>query len=425
MIKNLLKSATGVAIIPLLVIFCTLFAGCSMLILEDDVVGLTIARTTDLLLLIDDSLFTSIESSIDQYVQDVHAQDCSVRVVRWQEGTFTDLKALIQESHSLDKIGGAFLVGNIPSAWYENEGFYGYEAFPCDVYLMDTDAAWQDNDGNGILDYHSSLELDIYVSRISGTVEELQQYFEKIHAYRNGNLAVDRSAYIFKDNAWIDFEKGSTFGLDDLYANITVYEEFPDTVKQAYMEKLTSDSAEYVYQWIHAYPPLLCIEESDLFNNIFTSEIMQHNLRGLFFNLFNCSASRFTEENIAMTCLVKTDYGLATTGTTKPGGNYYPKAFHYLLSQGNSWGEAFRGWYNHFGITSDKWFLGMVILGDPMLTISTTVHKVLKTAPLTQIPPSEEMMEELEHTLIEFTDGYGELTYEDYKEAYPQFFKHN
>ena len=112
-----------------------------------------------------------------------------------------------------------------------------------------------------------------------------------------------------------------------------------------------------------------------------------------FYNLFNCSASRFTDEHIAMTYLTKTDYGLATTGTTKPGGNYYPKAFHHLLAQGNTWGEAFRGWYNNFGVTDDKWFLGMVILGDPMLTIQPTVHRILKTAPLTQIPPDEEMMD--------------------------------
>jgi hypothetical protein len=274
---------------------------------------------------------------------------------------------------------------------------------------MDLNADWRDADQDGVFDYHTALDLDIFISRIDGSTDQIRWYFEKLHAYRTGVLSGDDRAFIFKDNDWIDFEKGSTFGLENLFSNVSITDTIEETIKQEYLQKLSPAGPQYVYQWIHAYPSLLCIREGELYNYLYTSEISNNNLGGLFFNLFNCSASRFTEENIAMTYLTGTDYGLATTGTTKPGGNYYPKAFHHLLSQGNTWGEAFRGWYNHYGVTDDRWFLGMVILGDPMLTIQPTAHKIMKTAPLTQVPPDEEMKEELEQLLIEFRGSKLEL----------------
>jgi hypothetical protein len=386
-----------------------LLSGCTMLLLEDDLAGLTIAHTSDLLLITDEGLYDSITPDIDRYVQELQSQNCSVNLTLWQGGTAVDLKSLIRAHYEADAIGGVFLVGTLPCAWYEHEGFFGYEAFPTDVYFMDLNADWQDTDHDGVFDYHSALDLDVFISRIDGTSDQIHWYFEKIHAYRTGELVGDENAFIFKDNDWIDFEKGSTFGLENLFSNVSITDTIEKTIKQEYLQELSPAGPQYVYQWIHSYPSLLCIKEGDLYNYLYASEISNNNLGGLFFNLFNCSASRFTEENIAMTYLTGTDYGLATTGTTKPGGNYYPKAFHHLLSQGNTWGEAFRGWYNHYGVTDDRWFLGMVILGDPMLAIQPTVHKIMKTAPLTQIEPDQETIEALEQLLIEFQGSKLEL----------------
>jgi hypothetical protein len=99
------------------------------------------------------------------------------------------------------------------------------------------------------------------------------------------------------------------------------------------------------------------------------AEIQAEDHRASFLNLFNCSAARFTEPNLAATYLVGTGWGLAVIGPTKVGGLLYPRAFHQALGDGFGWGESFRKWYNQTGASDDAWFLGTVILGDPMLMV--------------------------------------------------------
>jgi hypothetical protein len=408
--------------ICIIMLICSIVTSCTMLVLEDDALDISIAKTSDLLLVIEQSTYSSIEASISQYVQDVENQGCSVIVQIWNGGSAEDLKETIREYHRSSGIGGAFLVGELPAAWYELEGFTGHEEFPCDVYFMDLDAVWADADDNGIYDSHSDIETDIFVSRIIGSNQELRDYLNKVHTYRVDSIPVSKGAYIFKDNDWFDFNRGSTFGLEDVYGSIALSEDATDTLKNDYLSTLTVEGVEYVYQWIHANPSLLYIEETEQYRFLFDIEIVHHNVKALFLNLYNCSASRFTEDNLAMIHLMQTDYGLASVGSTKPGGNYYPKAFHYLLSNGNTWGEAFRGWYNDFGVTDDRWFLGMVILGDPMLTIHSDVHRVLETRPLTEIPPNKENLQHLSDTIVTFTDDYNEKDFNQYRKRYSKFF---
>jgi hypothetical protein len=414
---------TGISI-PLLL----MFSGCSMLLLEDDLSGLTVARTESLLLLVDDGMYGDIEASIGQYRSDLEDEGYGSVLHRWEGGTAADVKLLLKQFVISHGIGGAFFIGALPSAWYELEGLTGHEEFPCDIFYMDLDASWQDHDGDGMWDSHSPLDLEIFVSRIAGAPQSMGFYFDKIHAYKGGSLSVQESAFIFKDNAWSDYNRGSTHGLDNIYGTIRIWEDVARTSVPSYLAQLTADGAEFVYQWIHSYPPLLCFEHEDRFQYLSTTDISVHNINGLFYNLFNCSASRYTENNLAAAYLLQTDYGLATTGSTKPGGNYYPKAFHYLLGQDSSWGEAFKGWYNNYGVTDDRWFLGMVLLGDPMLKPTKTVQKVLKTAPLTEIPPDTEEIERLHEELVRFTDRYGvnygddEGTFDEYRADNPQFF---
>ena len=61
-------------------------------------------------------------------------------------------------------------------------------------------------------------------------------------------------------------------------------------------------------------------------------------------------------------------------GSTKAGGMTMNSFFYTPLSQGKVFGEAFRlWWWNDDGVVShgpdDPWSMGMVLLGDPLLTI--------------------------------------------------------
>jgi hypothetical protein len=400
------------------------FCGCTMLLLSDETANVTIEETDSLLLVIDEPLYLQIQRSVEQYVSDLQSEGCSVVVSLWEGGSASVLKAIIYDAHVQQLCGGAFLVGNLPAFWYEQNSFGRHEEFPCDLYFMDFEAEWSDTDSDGICDTHTAISLDIFVSRVDGTAEELRTYFEKAHAYRSGALPYEKCAYIFKDNDWENYERGSFFGLDEIYDTVVLMERLDVTIRSNYLSRLSTSGAGYVYQWIHAYPPILCIEEEvdDDFEYVFISDVRGNNLRGLFYNLFNCSASRFTESNIAMSYLMDTSYGIATLGSTKVGGNFYPKIFHYVLSRGGCWGEAYREWYNHFGRTNDEWFFGMIILGDPMLTMVKAPVKRVKAEPLTVMPPDAEEIEELEQKFLEFTGDYGEGSFGEYYRSNPQFF---
>lgn len=419
---GLRKSIVNGVYIMFLLLFCMNCFSCTLLLLTDETMNIEVENTDKLLVVVEAGLFPSIEDSIQLYVTDLKAQGCSVETQMWYGDTAYDLKNSIDRVYRERKIGGAILVGTLPAVWYEQVSFNRREEFPCDLYFMDLDAQWYDEDGDRLFDSHSSINLDIFISRISGSPDEINRYFSKVHAYRNDELVVSKRAYIFKDDDWEDYNRGSSFGLKYIYDSISIIEENDETLRSNYINQLSETGADYIYQWIHAYPPILCVEENDSFEYIFTSDINANNLKGLFYNLFNCSASRFTENNLAMSYLMKTEYGLATIGSTKVGGNYYPKVFHYVLSRNGSWGDAYKAWYNNYGVTDDHWFMGMVILGDPMLTVSKKMVKKLIADPMTVIPPTQHEIGELTEKLTQFIEGYVEGSFADYINANPDFY---
>jgi hypothetical protein len=394
-----------------------------MLLLDEEFPDIAVECTNKELVVVESALYPSLESSIDLYMEDLNGEGRTVYLYVWEGGSSTGLKEVIENFYTENDIGGALLVGNLPTVWYEQNGFEGHEEFPCDLYYMDFDSTWQDKDSDGILDYHSKLDLEIFISRVEGTELELMRYFDKLHAFRTGQLEADQEAYVFKDDSWIDFKPGSDFGLSRIFSSIIINERKENTEKANYVSKLTGSGAEYVYQWIHAFPPLLVVEGKDSWEYIHTSDIISDNMKGMFYNLFNCSAARFTEDNLGMTYLMKTDYGLATTGSTKIGGNYYPNAFHYVLSENGTWGDAFKEWYNYVGVKDDKWFLGMIILGDPMLVLSGDSQKGLKALTEGMAPPGPFEIDELNRQIVKFGYEYSGGSFEEYKSQNPQFFE--
>lgn len=402
--------------------FYIVFSGCTMLLTTDEYPNFAVVKSSRELLVVESEIYASMEYSVNQYIDDLADEGAYVEVHIWHGGTASDLRNTIKMYYTESNIDGALLVGNLPTSWFEQKAFSRHEEFPCDLYFMDLDSTWRDDDKNGIFDYHSQLDLEIFVSRITGTSIELIRYFDKVHMFRKGQLIVDESAYIFKDDSWSDFNSGSSFGLGRLYDSVSICEKLNETVKSNYISTLTSSGAEYVYQWIHAYPPLLAVEGSNSYEYIHTSDVISNNFKGLFYNLFNCSAARFTEDNLAMTYLLRTDYGLATIGSTKVGGNYYPKVFHYVLTENGTWGDAYKTWYNYYGVNDDNWFLGMIILGDPMLVVSMEVQKGLQTLAVGIAPPSAEEIEELDNKILEFGYDYSGDSFEEYKYRNPQFY---
>jgi hypothetical protein len=334
-------------------------------------------KTQVLLVVIEASIYPSILTSIDQYKSDLILQDCTAIVTVWGGGTAAQLRELLSNSRKTDNIDGAFLVGNLPAAWYESNCFSNYQDFPTDLFLADFKALWTDSDGNGVFDSHTALHAEIFTSRLIGNADQLNRYFAKVHEYRQGRLGTGAGAYIFKDDAWENIRIGNTYGMEKIYSSVLMRDKQAFTTKTQYMSDLADRGADYVFQWIHAAPTSLFVDERGTSNDIDIREISETHFKALFYNLFDCSASRFTQDNLATAYLLGSGSAIATLGSTKTGGNYYPYAFNYVLQNQGTWGDAFKFWYNDYGVTDDCWFLGMTILGDPALVLSSQKSRTI------------------------------------------------
>ena len=102
---------------------------------------------------VNSAIYNSISSEIQQYQQDVIAQNYSVSVISWSNTDVEVLRQHLMTAYSQGLVG-AILIGDLPyklgrnydSAWFVNR------YFPCDLYLMDFDGAWNDMNGDNIID---------------------------------------------------------------------------------------------------------------------------------------------------------------------------------------------------------------------------------------------------------------------------------
>lgn len=378
----------------------------------------------DLLVVIPENIKTQID--FDIYTNLLFKENTKVKWIYWTNGDAETLKTLIKTEYESGNIKGAFLIGNLPTVFFEMECDWGepygmvYEEWPMDIYFMDINGEWFDNDNNQKFDAHSHIQIEIFTSRLTGTVEEIKSYFQKINRYRLEGSLMESSAFIFKDDDWHDYMASYNWSLDSIYNDITTYEKLEETTKVNYVEFMRNAGAEFVYQWIHSDPDMLYFGENFGGDYLTRQEIASMDLKGSFYNLFDCSASRFTQDNLAKT-YIHTSNGLATIGSTKTGGIYNPDRFHGALAEGKNWGEAYKRWYNADGVLDDSWFGGIMIQGDPMLKLNKLTAQKLSASGYRAPTPQEilklrtKMYSPLNQRKIE--------NFENYKERNPQFFK--
>ena len=350
--------------------------------------------TYDLLIIVEAEKLEGIQSNLNQYVDDLENDGVSSHTITFESGTVEDLKQILVNYYLFHKIKGAFLIGTLPAAWAErvhnDDGIEMVEEFPTDLFLMDLAGAWQDQGtytcmlGSCTLDTPSTnsvydtfppsdeRELEIFVSRLRGTEAELNSYLGKNHAFRTSGALLPQRSFLFVDDDW-DGHYPDLFLLDTLYASGHVDSMYDETATVAsnYLDYMENQGAEYVHQWIHSSPIHLRIYEPDGSSVIMADDIVDRDLKGSFFNLFDCSAHRFTEESMILgDAYLRTGYGLASVGSTKPGAMLHTEIFNEKIGGGEYWGPSFKQWYNEIGREDDHWHLGMSIMGDPMLTLS-------------------------------------------------------
>ncbi len=377
----------------------------------------------DYLIIVQESIASDLENELQSYIAEIAGDGVSAGILTWEGGTGEELRSILKHYYRSSGIIGAFLIGNFPALWYEQEAFGSFEQFPCDIMLSDMDGVWQDTDGNGVYDSHSSIRTEIFVSRIRGPIApvqgpEVEDYFGKISLYRQNGSFVDKSSFIFIDEDWQSHYGGYDFRLSGIYSSIDMKYSEEDTGLSDYVDKLSSGGAEFVYQLIHSTYYALAIKGSEG-GWFMMYDIPAVNPRAHFYNMFNCSGCRFSVDCLGLGYLTDSDYGLAVHGSTKTGGDYAPEIFYQNLAAGKTWGESFRIWYNSTASGNDEWFLGMVILGDPLLKVSPDTAAVMAVQEKRMDIDVNALTEMMKNTALEEA---GE-TFEEYKQRNPQFFK--
>ncbi|MFA9472140.1 MAG: hypothetical protein ACERNK_16345, partial [Deltaproteobacteria bacterium] len=258
----------------------------------------------------------------------------------------------------------------------------------------------------------------IYTSRIMGEVADLQEYFDRVDRFRKEGHLLEPSAFVFIDDGWSG--SPSLYGLDDIYTTVQLTYDPSESTLDHYVQQLTGDGAEFVFQMIHSNVTYLTFRGEGA-GILHAKQIRAHNFQTSFVHMWDCWAARFIRDsNLGMIYTVENDQGLAVIGSTKKGAVRSIATLHERLALNEPLGEAFRYWYNAYGRTDDEWALGIVVLGDPTLIVWGDVTGLLERQ-LSSISVVESL-EWMEKTLRDHPTPQDLDTFEDYRLAHPEFF---
>lgn len=123
------------------------------------------------------------------------------------------------------------------------------------------------------------------------------------------------AALNFMDDEWSGFP--GFYSLEYMCTTVDIVSDPADSTTANYVSLLTGAGYQFVMQWIHSTPAYMHIYgPGEGFIDI--DQIANENHQGTFFNLFNCAAARFTEDNLATTYLTRTGHWSGTTTTATP-----------------------------------------------------------------------------------------------------------
>ena len=332
---------------------------------------------------VNSTIYGILSSDIAQYEQDIITQGYTVDVINWSVNNVTHLKNHIITAYSNGLIG-AVLIGDLPSAMmqYYDSFWTLWRTYPIDLYLTDLDGEWVDNDPTDeLFDAHNNGTGDVYPEIWIGRIcpESLNNtdhltayhaYFARNHAYRMGQLTRPHSQLVYIDDDWAAWTS-EWLGDMTAYSNITCISSLTSTTAADYKTRLTH-IYEFIHVFVHSWPyeHLFGPSGYGAEGKVNYTDVLNINTKALFYNLFACSAANFEYQNNLGTQYLFSNNTLTVVGSSKIGGMTMNSYFYTPLNQGKVFGEAMRLWYwNPLHGPSDPDSMGMILLGDPLLTI--------------------------------------------------------
>jgi len=340
----------------------------------------------DLLVLVDQAVYSAIKDSIDQYVLDVGRDGYWATIHVLSGGKPANVRAYIKKFNPV----GVLMVGAIPAAWYEIDG----DQFPCDLYYMDLDGTWSDPDGDGRLDDHTgNVDPEIWVGRIwtptanGNDATLINNYFARNHKFRVGMLGHACSALAFVDDDWTGFDDCA---LDELFPQASAITKYTNpTITDADLYKAEVNSLRsWVQLCAHSWTQGHALRVGSTNEYIATPYFRDTNPPNAhFYNLFCCGPGRFTSNDYLAGWYIfdksggGVNHGLTVVASTKSGSMLFFEDFYDPMGPSPYWwpigknkviGDAFLDWWKARGPVHEGWerywFYGLVLLGDPTLS---------------------------------------------------------
>lgn len=335
-----------------------------------------------MLVLVNHDLYPLVRASIDQYIADLAYEGYFATAVRVKGGTPVELRALL---NARKPIVGALLVGNLPTAWFEMDDDFNntHSEFPCDLYLMDLNGAWNDPDNDGKFSGHGNdVAPEIWIGRLwtptanGSDAALLNDYFARNHGFRKGRLGCSDRALAFVDDDWSGF---GDCALDSMFpaGNVEVITDPGTTDGDRYKAEIHQQRA-WAQVCAHSSPGGHSFKVGGTGEWVASSYLRDVNApNASFYNLFACSNALFTQPDYMAGWYLfdkaggATCNGLAAVGSTKTGSMLAFENFYGPMGSGKVIGDAFVAWWKAFGAAHElgerQWYYGMVLLGDPTL----------------------------------------------------------
>nr|MBC8416171.1 hypothetical protein [Candidatus Cloacimonadota bacterium] len=355
-------------------------------------------RDEGFLIIVESELYPEITDAMTTYQNDLANEGYNSFLVEFSGTLAFDMTIIMMLYYQDDNVKNVILIGDLPVAWFEmfedwnNNGIWDPEEnwvdFPIELYFSDIDGSWEDNDNNGIYDYHEGdKHPEIGIGRIkasnmsylnSSEAELINSYFQRNHLYRNGFLQNPDIALAYIDDDWAYWGPEYQDALQFVYPETELVDEINQTTAEDYRTNRLTADYEFIQVHAHSGPDAhhFCENNGNTWNLVTNYQISYLNPTSYFYNLFACSNSRFTENNnMGGMYLLGNDYCLGTIGSTKTGSMLWFEDFYEPLSLDENLGEALRQWWELSVDVGDdwmwqrSWFYGMAIQGDPSLKL--------------------------------------------------------
>lgn len=357
------------------------------------------AQSKNVEVVVEHDLYTGgqIAAGLSQYLADIALQGYTPLLTTsfTAASTAEDLRARLAGRYGTDGLAGAVLIGHLPVAtvYTDAGGGISGEFHPCDLYFTDLDGSWTSSGAHGYLpDTHTDgtgdVGPEIWLGRLTtwnlvylhpelGRTEAslLNTYLAKDHAYRTGALTVPRTGLAYTDDDWDHVARAAALALavEDTVTDVWNDPATPgdETTAANYKWRLANEAYEHVLLSAHS-----AATSHSMGGSVNSSDLLALDPEVLFYNLFACSAARYTEFGyIAGEYVFGAGDGLVAVGTAKTGGmmsNTMPDYFE-PLGMGSTFGEAMLNWWGDAvdpgGHTDVEraWYYGMTTIGDPLL----------------------------------------------------------